>query len=94
MKVSCESQSAENLKDSTLLANRFDFSISQRGLRLKNRKTAGLEKRIWNIACCATEKKTNFNTKNNHVEKFHNAENYERGNLLGFLSIQFVAKYL
>ena len=32
-------------------------------------------------------------TKNNHFEKSLNVENCERGDLLGFLKIQFVAKY-
>ena len=32
-------------------------------------------------------------TKNNHFEKSHNVENCKRGNPLGFLKIQFVAKY-
>ena len=32
-------------------------------------------------------------TKNNHFEKSHNVENCKRGDPLGFLKIQFVAKY-
>ena len=32
-------------------------------------------------------------TKNNHFKKSHNVENCKRGDLLGFLKIQFVAKY-
>ena len=32
-------------------------------------------------------------TKNIHFEKSHNVENCKRGDSLGFLKIQFVAKY-
>ena len=32
-------------------------------------------------------------TKNNHFEKSHSVENCKRGDPLGFLKIQFVAKY-
>ena len=37
--------------------------------------------------------KPNFNTKNKHFEKSHNAEKFQRRGPLGFFNIQFVAKH-
>ena len=51
----------------------------------KTQLTADTTSNVW---IEATEK-----TKNIHFEKSHNAENCERGDILGFLKIQFVTNY-
>ena len=40
------------------------------------------------------EKKTIFNTNNDHLEKSNNPENYKKGDPLSFLKIQFLKKYI
>ena len=81
-----------------MLAKRFVSSKNRRGIdknKLENiaqKKTQVLKNQNSNIARGATEK-TPFQTKNNHFEKSHNSENFKKGDTLGFLKVQFVAKY-